>query len=283
MQETVDYLDLIRRARAGEAGGMERLVEEVQGKVFVYIFRLTLDESVAEDLCQETIMEMVKSLSKLNLEGTRPFWGWVFRTSLGKVQHHYRAEQRMLSVQASIFREHLDQYIREEQNDGLSFVEREELSKTILDAIARLKLAYRNVLVLRCFEQMPYAEIAELLGCKELRVRVLFYRAKYSLRRDLEVRGFTKGLLLTALGLFALMTAPTKAGTATGTVSAALVEVGPIASMVGALGTKAGLAATSAIAALAVMASMKALVYGAIFLALALVLLICLSIYKAYD
>jgi RNA polymerase sigma-70 factor (ECF subfamily) len=283
MQETVDYLDLIRRARLGEEGGMDRLAEQVQGRVFVYVLRLTLDESVAEDLCQETIMEMVKSLGRLRLEDARGFWAWVFRTALGKVQHHYRAEQRRQSVQKSMFAEYLDLHVKDRLDDGLSVIEREELFKTILDGIARLKLAYRNVLVLRCFEQMPYAEIAQLLGRKEMHVRVLFYRATHSLRRELALRGYTKSMLLTALGLFGLITGPAKATSTTGTISAALIEVGPAATFAGALCSKLGLMVASLAGALAVVITCNTLIYGAFFFTLGLVLLFCVSIYKAYD
>ncbi len=57
---------------------------------------------------------------------------------------------------------------------------------------------YRNVLILRCLEQLLYAESAGLMDCKESRARVLLFLAKHSLREQSGRWGFSKTLLLIA-------------------------------------------------------------------------------------
>jgi len=47
---------------------------------------------------------------------------------------------------------------------------RQELSATIFQAMTRLKLARRNALAFQGFEQVSYAEIADVMGWKQLRV-----------------------------------------------------------------------------------------------------------------
>ncbi len=59
----------------------------------------------------------------------------------------------------------MDESISLDYNDGLDRLMRGELSAAILQAMTRLKLGWRKVLTFQCFEQMSYAEIADLMGC----------------------------------------------------------------------------------------------------------------------
>jgi RNA polymerase sigma factor (sigma-70 family) len=232
MDDEGSFIQLIRQAKLGDRGAMDCLAETVRQRLYGYIYRLTLNHDVTQDLLQETLMRMVESIREL--ENPDRFWCWLFRTALGKVQHHYRDVARSQQVEFSaLSRQRMSDYLAEDHEDGLSYAAREELYTTIVSAMAKLRLPYRNVLMLRCYEQMSYAEIADQMGCKELRARVLFFRAKRSLHRQLTRRGFAKGLLVTALGLFGVLTAPTESVPAAGGVTAVSLQVGPTAAFAG--------------------------------------------------
>lgn len=241
---------MIHHAQLGNQESMNRLAELVKEGLFAYIYRLTLNYDLAEDLLQETLLEMVKSLK--NLEDVERFWFWMFRTAMGKVQHHFRGQRRKRMVQISaIEKERLLNRVSGDYNNGLAKMVRKELSDAISQAMAKLKLRHRNVLILRCLEQMPYSEIAALMNCNELRSRVLFYRAKKSLRKQLSRYGFSKKFLLVALALFGLMTIPAKATSATTTVTSASLEVGFTTTLIGTVVGKFGVALATAITAAA--------------------------------
>jgi len=249
MNKKPECLALIHHAQLGNQESMNRLAELVQERLFPYIYRLTLNYDLAQDLLQETLLEMVKSLK--DLEHVDRFWFWMFRTAMGKVQHHFRHQRHKRMVQISaIEKQRLLRRASEDYNDGLDRMVRKELSDAISQAMAKLKLKHRNVLILRCLEQMPHSEIAVLMNCNELRARVLFFRAKRSLRKKLSRYGFSKKFLLLALTLFGLMTAPTKSASAAGTVAVASLDVGFTAALVGTLVGKLGVALATAITAL---------------------------------
>jgi hypothetical protein len=105
----------------------------------------------------------------------------------------------------------------------------------------RLKLKYRNVLVLRCFEDLDFSEIGEVLNISELQSRVLFFRAKTSLRRQLATDGLGGRYFLLALALFGIATSSTKAVSTT-TITAASLRVGFGATLLAAISSKIGLA-----------------------------------------
>ena len=64
-----------------------------------------------------------------------------------------------------------------------------ELGELTLAAMAHVGLQDRMVLALRFFEDMPYAEIAGILGCSEIRVRIKFVTARRALARELKRLG----------------------------------------------------------------------------------------------
>ena len=240
--ETVDtgVTQLIHAAREGDRVCMGQLAELAEARLLPYIYRLTLNHDLAQELCQQTLVKMVESLGQL--ERVDRFWCWLYRHAMGQVQHYFRDRTRRHRVAMDAqSEERLAQYGTRRPEDGLDQAARLELSDIIIDAIMELRLVYRNVIILRCYEDLSYAEIGEHMACKELRARVLFYRAKRALKRQLAERGYRKEALLTALGLFGLVTLPGPGVTTTCAVKAASLQVGLMGSLMGAMGTKIGL------------------------------------------
>jgi len=273
MNDSDEFVERVAQAQRGDRASMDHLAGEARRRLFAYIYRLTLNHDLTHDLLQETLLKMVENIQ--HLEHPDRFWPWLFRTALGTVQHYYRDRTKAQEVEfAALNRQRLSDYLAREHDDGLNRVMRKELSEVVVGAMARLKLSYRNVLTLRCYEQMSYAEIAGLMGCKELRARVLFFRAKHSLSRQLSRRGYGKGALLTALGLFGLLTAPADSASAAGTVSAASLHVGLLGTVVGAAGTPSSMAIVVTIAGVTLTLTLEQCLYVILFCCFASVCLV---------
>jgi RNA polymerase sigma-70 factor (ECF subfamily) len=266
---------LVTWARAGDRESLSRLAELAQPRLLPYLYRLTLDYELAQEICQETLVKMVEGLE--GLENVDRFWPWLFRSAMGNVQHYYRDQKRRhMAHLAAVAGDRFEDYICRDHGDGLTRASRVELSEIVVGAMAQMHLIYRNILVLRCYDQLSYAEIAEVMGCKELRARVLFFRAKQALKRHLGRKGFRQDALMSALGLFGFLTIPPKSATAaTAGITASLLEVGPLAAGVGALGTKLGVAISAFLAATLVSVTTGQVI---IFAAAAAFVLICLVV-----
>jgi len=249
MRETADYLKIVRRAQLGDRESMDRLAQLAQGRIFVYIYRLTLSYDLSQDLTQETMLEMIRSLKKLKKADR--FWPWLFRTALGKVQHYFRRQgPGRMARQTTVNTAKVLEHAPKDYQTGLTALVRKESKQLVLDAMGQINFVYRNVLTLRCFEQMPYSVVASILGCTELKAQLLFFRAKRSLRKQLSRRGFGKEHFLSALGLFGAITAVAdKPASAAVAVSAASTQVGIVATVVGSATTGLGTAAVIGLAA----------------------------------
>ena len=165
--------------------------------------------------------------------------------------------------------------------DGLTELVRKELSDAIFAAMRKLNLKYRNVLVLRCFEQLSFAQIGEQMECSEHHSRVLFFRAKHSLKSHLAWRGFRGSrLFFTSLGLFSMVTTRTKAATAATFegLSSATMQVGFSAAFIGAIGTRIGIAITTGLGACSIYFTIENifLITGILSAAILFLIILCL-------
>jgi len=136
----------------------------------------------------------------------------------------------------------------EDKENALEHAERTELFEAICESLDKLEKKHRNVLVLRCYELLSYAEIGSVIGSSELQARLLFFRAKHALKRHLQRRGYGRKYFLTSLTLFGLITGMrAKSASAAVTVTANMLETGALATTIGAVTTKMGLLTTAVV------------------------------------
>jgi len=153
-------IQAIRQAQTGDMHSLAAVAEYVRPKVYTYIYRLTLDYHLTQDLTQDTVLEMVKTLPKLKVSHVNGFWGWIFRTALGKVQHHFRLQGARRLARKTTSNDSVLKSQASGDNNPMDALVSEEIRKTVMDAMKAIKIKYRNVLVLRCFENLSYGQIA---------------------------------------------------------------------------------------------------------------------------
>jgi len=247
MDNGKDYIELVNKAKQGDKDSLSRLSELSVNYLRTYIYRLTLDENLSEDIVQDSLLELVQSIGKLEKAGS--FFSWLRVMAVNKMYSRLKKEKRHKAISLSADE---NEYIQisgdKEGEDNMSVLESKEWKQIILDTMRLLKPRQRQVLVLRCYESMEYSQIAEEMGCSQFNARVLFYRAKNALKKKLRHRGLHKGMLLSALILFGKITSRSEAEIIS--VSAGTVEVGVSASVVGSILTKLGISVTAGLAAL---------------------------------
>ncbi len=119
---------------------------------------------------------------------------------------------------------------------------RKETVELILGAMGALNLEYRTVLTLRCLEDQSYAEIATVLGGSQMQAKMLFYRAKTALRKQLAGQGLSRSHFLGALTVFGAMTSTsTRTASAIPTVTAASAQATVSGAVLGTVLSKAAL------------------------------------------
>jgi len=248
MDEERHYTELVRQARLGDTKSLDNLAALAWGRLYAYVYRMVLDENVAQDIVQESMLEMFRIFGELDRADR--FWPWLRAIAFNRIKRHRSDRRHRREVPMSHLGE--AQEPPEDGQEGLTELVGKEIREIVVGAMEQLQPRYRQVLTLRCYEEMDYGEIAELLGCSELGARVLFYRAKRALEKGLSRKGLGRGFVVTALVLFGKMTAPNKAAAAQVTVTAATTKVGMTAALVGAAGSKSAVLSLAAAGALTV-------------------------------
>jgi len=235
---------LIEQARRGSAESMDLLVDQVQGRLYSYIYRCTLDSDESNDIVQETLFEMVRILGKLRQ--AEQFWPWLRAIAYNKIRNRRRKQNFRRGVSLSQIGQDLPpERDQRKCQEGLAELMSQELKQNILSAMREIKPQYRDVLSMRCYEGMEYDKIAKLMDRSPFAVRMMFVRAKRALANQLTRRGINKGSLISALVLFGKITAPSEAAAAQVSVTSATLKVGVGAALAGTVTTATGAGITA--------------------------------------
>ncbi|MDE6875194.1 MAG: RNA polymerase sigma factor [Lachnospiraceae bacterium] len=145
--------------------------------VYKYVFSLCRNETVAEEITQETFYRAMEHIDKF--EGKCKLYVWLcqiakntFLTYVKKQKRHVSETDIDLSrqIEASFENEILDK----------------ETVWKLHKLLHELSEPYKEVFSLRVFGELPFSQIGELFGKSDSWARLIFYRAKKELRRDLD-------------------------------------------------------------------------------------------------
>ena len=246
MINDIEIDELVRKAQLGDSECLNRLAEVVRVRLREYVLRLTLREDLTQDIVQETILEMFKVFN--TLKSAEKFWSWLDGLAFNKIRQHYGRQWRHKTISLADIDRQLA--IGDSQSALADMVNR-ELKQIVLISMRELSPRHRAVLTMRCYKDMPYTEIAQVMGCSKFSAQALFYRAKKALAKKLSRHGLGKGYLMAALVLFGKLTASTEAAAANISITAATLKVGLAASLAGMLTGKAAVVSGATVAAIA--------------------------------
>ncbi|UCD52106.1 MAG: sigma-70 family RNA polymerase sigma factor [Phycisphaerales bacterium] len=164
-----------------------RLTVVVRKRLHPFILRAVGDPHAAEDLLQETLLVMVERLG--GLRRAERFWPWIYRVARRKIQDHFQQQRRWATARENTRGETRRRfraiYGRTDVLDQMIGV---ESVRELSDAMGEMEGRQRLIVRLRCFEQLPYAQIASRTRTSPAQARTNFYRAKTFLRKRLHAR-----------------------------------------------------------------------------------------------
>ncbi len=176
----------ILRTIAGEEKAFRELVDEYGGLVYNFIFKMTRNPEMADDLTQEIFVKAYRKLD--SFDRTRPFRPWLLRIASNTTFSELRRRNKVVSI-STLEEENPVFEVQDtsETADTARIVEERLSSRLVLDAISALDPRYRQVLLLRYREQLSYEEIAEVTGAPLNTIRTWLRRGREALRQ--QVRG----------------------------------------------------------------------------------------------
>jgi RNA polymerase sigma-70 factor (ECF subfamily) len=182
--------DLIQAINSGQVDKFHDLVKRYEQRLYNFSLRMCHDHSDAEDMVQETFLNVFKYLKDFRYE--TKFKNWLYKvaasTCIKKRRKSKFAPEKELS---------LDEFRPGDKTEAAEKVPEwallpldkllnEELSSVVHRAILSVPKKYRMVIVLRDIEGFSTAETAQILNLSPANVKVRLHRARLYLRDKLK-------------------------------------------------------------------------------------------------
>ena len=169
----------IARARAGDGTAAQWLVEVLWIDICTFARRLGASAVDAEDVAQESILKVIRSLGMYN-SGTS-FRNWALKIAANCVLDGRRSAGLRKEVPVD---EHGGQLLaRATTADELEI---EELQEAIGKATLTLPTLERAIFVMRVHRDLTYEEIAEIVGKPAPTVRWYLHKARAKMLKQLD-------------------------------------------------------------------------------------------------
>ncbi|NLM36749.1 MAG: sigma-70 family RNA polymerase sigma factor [Firmicutes bacterium] len=184
---------LIRKAKARDEEAFRALVELHKAKVYHLLLGMLRDEDQAQELTQETFVKAWKGLPAFRGEST--LWTWLYRIAYHTAVDYLRKKKRQEEI--VVLEETGGELSKGPENDPLELVIKRDKEEDLHQALSRLSLRQRVVLILYYFQGLSYREIAAVTRRPLASIRADLHRGKERLRqliikkwglRDAEIR-----------------------------------------------------------------------------------------------
>lgn len=167
----------------GDEAALEQLVERYQEALLLFIHSIVRDMDDAEELMLDTFARML--ISKAYFSGRSSFKTWLFAIGRNLSLKHLRRKRLFLC------RRSWEPPPLAGSDSPESDLLRKERDRCLYYAISQLNANYRQTLFLLYFENVSYAQAAQIMQKSEKQIANLAYRSKRALKHLLEERGFS--------------------------------------------------------------------------------------------
>lgn len=185
-----DDTELVQAINAGHTERFQELVRRYEQKLYNFGRRMCRNEADAEDLVQDTFLNVYRFLRDFRYE--TKFKNWLYRvaanTSLKRRRRSKFAPEPELSLEEFTRNEDAEllEPVPEWARMPLDQILNEELLETLNQAIWSLPEKYRIVVILRDVEEFSTEETAQILNLSPANVKVRLHRARLFLRDRLK-------------------------------------------------------------------------------------------------
>jgi len=169
-------------AMGGDEEARGRLLERLRPRLVLWassrMSERLRSRTTAEDVAQEILLAVHRSLPQFQGGDERAFRAWLFTIAENRI--------RDLANAANALKRRTPEPRRHDQTSPSGVVMRAEMAERLRAALERLPPDYREVIRLRRFEELETAAVAEAMNRSPTAVRVLYCRAIRALREEMD-------------------------------------------------------------------------------------------------
>ena len=175
------YVSLVSAAQAGDKDAIDQLFNTFYGEVYYFALKTVKDDEVAQDITQETFVEIINTIG--DLKEPAAFVSWMKHITYHQCTRYFRKKKDI------IVDENEDGYsvfdtIEEENGEFLpdEALDRKDLKETVLSMLNTLSPEQRSATILYYFDELSVKEIAEIQKVSEGTVKSRLNYARKALK-----------------------------------------------------------------------------------------------------
>jgi RNA polymerase sigma-70 factor, ECF subfamily len=175
---------LVERVQSGDVAAYDILVHRYRERLYSVVYNLASNREDALDLTQEAFIKAFQSINRFR--GNSSFYTWIYRIAVNNTLSHLKKyrNRKFLSFdnldneasQSDIF----EAVAAKTKTEKATLMK--ELHEKLNEALQKLSLKHRSVVVLFEIEGMSHEQIAEIINCSVGTVRSRLHYAKQQLR-----------------------------------------------------------------------------------------------------
>ncbi|MBQ8831460.1 MAG: sigma-70 family RNA polymerase sigma factor [Oscillospiraceae bacterium] len=184
----MDELKLIGRAKKGDRKAFESLVKLHEKNVYNLALKLLKNREDALDAAQDAFLKAWISIA--SFRGDSKFSAWLYRLTYNTCLDVLRKAKKgeVISLTSTDEDEKVTD-VRDDAPTPEEHAEKQELRKTVRDAVDALPEDYKQIIIMREFTGFSYGEIAEATGLSDGTVKSRLSRARQKLAEILRQTG----------------------------------------------------------------------------------------------
>jgi RNA polymerase sigma-70 factor (ECF subfamily) len=190
----LDYRALLHSARGGEPSGLGELLERYRNYLYV-VARTQIDLHLAvraspSDVVQETFLRATRQFQSFRGDSEGELLAWLrrilARSIVNAYAHHVRSKKRdvrrdrpikLTSADFDESSQRIDSALAASCTSPSAAAMENEDYALVADRLAQLPKQYREVIILRNLEGLPFEDVAQRMGKTSVAVRQLWTRA----------------------------------------------------------------------------------------------------------
>ena len=177
-----DDRELVRTIRGGDTDAFEQLVRRKTSKVYALCYRVIGNSEDAKDISQLVFIKLWENLEKYDAQYA--FDTWLYRLVTNVAIDFMRNRQSRDNAVNSNLR-----LVKTAADAEQGVVVQRKEVENVFDQISNvLSPKQKTIFVMNQMEDMPSAEIAKVLGCRESTVRNHLFNARKAMQQQLRKR-----------------------------------------------------------------------------------------------
>jgi RNA polymerase sigma-70 factor (ECF subfamily) len=177
-----DDRQLVENVRSGQPDAFEQLVRRKTPKVYALCYRIIGNSEDAKDISQLVFIKLWENLEKYDPQYA--FDTWLYRMVTNVAIDFMRNRQSRDNAVNSNLR-----LVRTSTDaEQTVVVQRKEIENVFNEVSSVLSPKQKTIFVMNQMEDLPSAEIARILGCRESTVRNHLFNARKLMQQQLQKR-----------------------------------------------------------------------------------------------